>query len=175
MHSKKVDIEFGWNPASYPFQSLSWSKLFGYSHRVELVAAMSEQRVCGMCLQSHVGADDRSSCTRECPSRRGQRSEQVADELVRGHIVEGVHRRSPLLIEAQERLMVLTEQNAAVMAALHDRVSELERRIQTLEQKRHEYRNILVRIAYYNGGGYDILQRSASTQPASEPARHVNE
>ena len=136
---------------------------------------MSEQRVCDMCLQPHVGADDRSSCTRECPSRRGQQSEQVMDELVRGRIVEGVHRRSPLLIEAQQRLMVLTEQNAAAIDALYDRVSVLERSIQTLELRRHEYRNILIRIAYYNGGGYDILQRSASTQSASEPARHVNE
>ena len=136
---------------------------------------MSGQRFCDMCLQPVFGAGDRSNCTQECPCRRGQRSEQVLDELVRGRIVEGVHAQSPLLIQALERLMVLTEQNAAATAALNDRVSELEHRIQGCERQRSEYRNILIKLAYYNGGGYDICQRSTSSQPASQPALQFNE
>ena len=64
---------------------------------------MPEQRFCDMCLQPYVGRGVRSNCTQVCPSRRGQRRGYVADELVRGHIVEGVHPRSRLIIEAQAR------------------------------------------------------------------------
>ena len=175
MHSKKVDFEFGWNIDIYPFQSLSWWKPCDHSHLVELVAAMSEQRVCDMCLQPYVSAGCLSNCTRECPSRRGIGSDQVLEELVAsGNVAEGVHRRSPLLTRAQERIMVLTEQNAAGMVALYDRVSELERRIRALEHQRHVYRNIQLRIMYYNGGDYDFEQRRTSSRPATEPTGHVN-
>ena len=101
----KVDIEFdGTSPAIHSRACFGRS-LFGDFHRVELVAAMPEQRFCDMCLQPNAGRGVRSNCTQEWPSRRGQRRGDVADELVRGHIVEGVHPRSRLIIEAERRKM----------------------------------------------------------------------
>ena len=96
----------------------------------------------------------------------------MADELVRGHIVEGVHPRSRLTIEAQARLMWNAQTNAADIQALQDQVAELENRIRWLEQRRHEIRTILLRLAFYNAGGHDANQRSNSSQPESEPAVH---
>ena len=109
---------------------------------------MPEQRFCDMCLQPYVGHGVRSNCTQVCPSRRGQRRGYVADELVRGHIVEGVHPRSRLIIEAQARLMLNAQPNAADIHALQDQVAELENRIRWLEQRRHEIRTILLRLAF---------------------------
>ena len=133
---------------------------------------MSHQRFCDMCLQPYVGRGDRSHCTQACPSRRGQGRGYVVDELVRGHIVEGVHPRSRLIIEAQARLMCNAQTNAADIQALQDQVAELENRIRILEQRRQEMRTILLRLAFYNAGGHDASQRSNSSQPESEPAVH---
>ena len=133
---------------------------------------MSGRRLCDMCLQPYVGRGDRSNCTDVCPARRGERRGYVVDELVRGHIVEGLHPRSRLIIEAHARLMYDAETNAADIEALRERVAELANRIRSLEQRRQEMDTILRRLAFYNAGVHDANQRGNSSQPESEPAVH---
>ena len=133
---------------------------------------MAERRVCDMCSQPYLGRGDRSNCTQACPYRRGLGRGDVARELDRGHIVDGVHPRSRVIMEAQARLMMREGRNAADIQAVLDQVAELENRLRNLEQRRDEMRTILFRLAFFHAGGHDANQRGNPSQPESEPAEH---
>ena len=106
-----------------------------------------------------MGGGFRFNCTQACPFRRGLRRGYVAEQLVRGHIVDGVHPRSHLIMEAQARLMLNAQSNAADIQALQDQVAELQNRIRWLEQRRHEIRTMMLGLA--------LLQRR---RPRRKPA-----
>ena len=137
---------------------------------------MTERRVCDMCMQPYVGRGDRSNCTPLCPSRRGLGREFVENEIVVGRMVEVLHPQSRLVMDAIERLMQDIETNEEESEALEAQVTELQDRIVILEQRRHQMRNTLFRLALYNArGGQDANQRRNSSQPESEQAMHGDE
>ena len=109
---------------------------------------MAHRRFCHFCLQPYEGRGDRSNCTQVCPSRRGHRRGYVTDELVRGHMMQWVHPRSQLIIQAQAILMLNDQTAANNIQALRNQVAELENRIRWLEQRRHEVRTMLLRLAF---------------------------
>ena len=133
---------------------------------------MPAQRYCDFCLQPFMGHGDRSNCTLTCPSRRGQGRGEVVDELRLGHIPEGVHPRSRLVMEAQTHLMLNAQSNEATIQDLQDQVVALQNRLRWHEQRRDELRTLLLRLVTYRAGGHDANQRSISFQPESEPAVH---
>ena len=138
-------------------------------HRVELVAAMRGQRWCHLCLQPFAGRGDGSMCTQECPSRRGKRRGDVADELLHGHIDRGVHPQSRLIYEARARLMVAERENDSEIRAIQAQLTELENRLRSRQQRREEMRETLRRLAEYNEQGNAANQSSNASQPESEP------
>ena len=104
-----------------------------------------------------------------CPSRHGHGRGHVTDELVRGHMMQWVHPRSQLIIQAQAILMLNDQTAANNIQALRNQVARLEIRIHLLEQWRHEMRTILQRLQIYRQVGHDPNQRRNSSQPESEP------
>ena len=121
-----------------------------------------------MCLQPFVSRRDRSNCTQVCPSRRGQRRGDVVGELVRGRSVEGLHPRSPLIIQAQARLASNAQTSGSGALASRDEVTELENRIRLLEHQRDEMRTIILTLQIQGASGHDANQQNNSSWPESE-------
>ena len=130
---------------------------------------MPTQRRCDMCLQTYSGQGIGSMCTQECPSRRGKRRGDVAEELRHGHIDRGVHPRSRLIYEARAHLLMSDELVAAEIQALQAQVTELENRLRSREQRREEMRETLRRITEYNTHGNAANLRSDASQPEAKP------
>ena len=131
---------------------------------------MSEQRFCDMCLQPYAGRGDRSSCTQDCPLRRGLTRGSVVNQLVRGLYVQGVHLESPWFQEAKVRLLQQAQTITADIEALQAQVAELQNRLRGLEQRKEEICQILLGLAFYDTADHDANQRSNSSQLESEPA-----
>ena len=96
------------------------------------------QRYCDICLNPYTGRGVNSTCTLDCPSRRGLRRSQVVDELMLGHIDPGVHPRSRLLRKAQARLMMQGQLRAAEIQALQDQMTDLQFRLRVVDNRRRE-------------------------------------
>ena len=116
-----------------------------------------------------VGRGAGSLCQANCPSRRGLRRRDVVDDLVRGHIDPGVHPRSRLVAEAQARLTLRAQQDAAEVGDLQGLIAELEERLHVLEQRRADMVNRLTALMHYHANGYDPQHHRSPSQPESEP------
>ena len=166
----KYDIESEATSSPMRVVSLFRSSHFAQFACVELVATMSDHRVCDMCMQPYAGRGEDSNCSLFCPSRRGFRRRDVAHQLGRSHIDNGLHPQSRLILEAQGRLTMQGQTSATEIRVIESRITELQDRLRILEQERDAMRRVLPRMVMYSATGRNPdNQHSNASQPESEP------
>ena len=111
-------------------------------------------------------------CTQECPSRRGKRRKDVADELSRGSIDHGVHPQSRLVDETMERLLLSQEATVSETAHLQAQMTELAFTLRCLERLSNGRSQTLRKLMEHKARGNTADLRGDGSQAEAEPEEH---